>query len=152
MGMPIFIKRVDMFGAPMPVFNIEGSSMLNTNTGGVLTVLIFFITFFFSVVKFGHLVSRSNPSVNNYTEREVYGPEDLFKLVDEEFMIAFSLDDYNTQETKMDTNYVKYFVMYSNLTAGVRQNTEIPLHTCTEEDYARFYPVESRSAKTLNAF
>ena len=23
-GLPIFIKRFDMFGAPMPVFNIDG--------------------------------------------------------------------------------------------------------------------------------
>ena len=52
----------------------------------------------------------------------------------------------------MDTNYVKFFVQYSNKTAGGRENTEIPIHTCNEKDYARFYPVESRSAKTLDSF
>ena len=80
----------------MPVFNIEGSSTLNTNTGGVLTVLILTITFVFSIVKFSHLISRQNPTVNTYMDREVFSPEDHFNMVDEEFMVAFSLENYNT--------------------------------------------------------
>ena len=133
----------------MPVFNIEGSSTLNTNTGGVLTVLILTITFVFSIVKFSHLISRQNPTVNTYMDREVFSPEDLFNVVDEEFMVAFSLENYNTQDSRMDTNYIKFFVQFSNMTDGKRETTEVPLHDCTDEDYARFYPVESRSAEQL---
>ena len=88
----------------------------------------------------------------SYLVRDAYGLEENFDIVDEDFMVAFTLEDYDTQETKMDTRYVKYYALYSNMTNGNRTMTEVPLHYCTEEDFERFYPVESRSAGLLNKY
>lgn len=106
----------------------------------------------FSLIKLTHLYSRHNPIVNTYLERDVYGPEDSFDMLAEEFMVAFTLEDYNTQQTKTDTRYVKFFAEYSNMTSGERDRLEISLHPCTDEEYARFYPVERRSSSVLNSF
>ena len=42
----------------------------------------------------------------------------------------------------MNTDYVKFYAMYSDMKDGIRDTTEVPLHKCTEEDYSRFHPVE----------
>ena len=135
-GLPIFIKRFDMFGAPMPVFNIDGDQKHTTNTGGVLSIFIFYLTLLFAIVKFSHMISRQNPMVFSYKERDAFDTEEKFNFYTQEFKIAFSLEDYNTQETKMDTNYVKFYALYSNMTNGVREMTEVPLHQCNDVDYA----------------
>ena len=70
----------------------------------------------------------------------------------EDFMIAFTLEDYNTLETKSDTRYVKFFAEYSNNTNGQRERFEVGLHPCTEKDYERFYPVETRSKSLLESY
>ena len=151
-GMPLFIKKLDLFGTPYPIFNIDGSSTLTTNTGGVFSILIFYVVFVFGVVKFAQMFSRDNPSVNTYFEKEVYTIEDKFNMVDEEFMVAFSLEDYNTGEAKTDPNYVKMYALYSDMVEGKRKSYEIPLHPCDDSDWELFYPVEANSEGLLKKF
>ena len=73
-------------------------------------------------------------------------------MIEEEFMVAFTLEDYHTLETKMDTRYVKFFAEYSQMINGVRERKEIGLHPCTEEEYARFYPVERNTAPLVEKY
>ena len=141
-GLPTFIKQLDMYGLPMPGFNIEGEQTLNTNTGGVCSIMIIYVTLLFAILKFVNMINKENPTVFSYFEPDAVEVDYMFNMIDEDFMIAFSLEDYNTGETKMNTDYVKFYAMYSDMKDGVRDTTEVPLHKCTEEDYSRFHPVE----------
>lgn len=149
---PPFLHKLDMFAEPMPSFNLEGKQKVRTYPGGLLSLFIFYLTFMFSVIKLSHLLSRHNPIVNTYLERDVFDETFEFDIQREDLMVAFTLEDYNTLVTKSDTRYVKFFVQYSNMTNGDRQMHEIGLHPCTEEDYAKFYPVETRSSSLLDRY
>ena len=111
-----------------------------------------YITFLFAVIKLSHMLSRHNPIVNTYLERDVYDEHFEFDIQDEDLMVAFTLEDYNTLITKNDTRYVKFFVQYSNMTNGDRAMHEIGLHPCNDNDWPRFYPVETRSSGLLNRY
>ena len=151
-GLPTFIKQLDMYGLPMPGFNIEGEQVMTTNTGGVVSVMIIYVTLLFAILKFVNMLNKENPTVFSYFEPDAVDVDYMFNMIDEDFMIAFSLEDYNTGETKMNTDYVKFYAMYSDMKDGKRGTTEVPLHKCTEEDYSRFYPVEQRSSSLLNKY
>ena len=47
-----FMKRLDMFGARLPSLNIAGEGRIRTHFGGVVTLLIFYVTFLFACLKF----------------------------------------------------------------------------------------------------
>ena len=104
--------------------------------------MIIYVTLLFAILKFVNMINKENPTVFSYFEPDAVDVDYMFNMIDEDFMIAFSLEDYNTGETKMNTDYVKFYAMYSDMKDGVRETTEVPLHKCTEEDYSRFYPVE----------
>ena len=58
------LKRFDVFGQPLPLFNLRGSSEVHTMTGGVLTFVIVTIFFIYGTIKMIQLVSRHNPNVS----------------------------------------------------------------------------------------
>ena len=55
------LQRLDFFGTPTPNFNLNGKSKINTTLGGCLSLVIVYITFLYSLIKFQHLVERHNP-------------------------------------------------------------------------------------------
>ena len=48
------------------MLNIKGSSIIKTNLGGVLSILLMLTVGLFATMKFEHLVRRRNPTVNKY--------------------------------------------------------------------------------------
>lgn len=60
------LERFDIFGEPLPSFNIKGKQQIQTRIGGVCTVLILATTLLFSVVKFIHLWTRNNPNLSQW--------------------------------------------------------------------------------------
>ena len=68
-SLPNFVKRLDMFGAPVPSFNIEGQRSMKTNCGAIATILMISITIMFTLVKLEHLVLKKNPSLTTNVEQ-----------------------------------------------------------------------------------
>ena len=65
--------------------------------------------------------------------------------------LAFALEDFFTQQSKLDTKFIKFYATYKQVKDGeIAEEFEIPLHTCTDEDYAEFYPVDEKSEDKLN--
>ena len=46
-----FVKGVDMFGAPLPSLNISGEATINSHCGGIISLLITYLTFLFAMLK-----------------------------------------------------------------------------------------------------
>ena len=61
--MPKFLKSVDMFGAPVPNFNMRGRAEVKTSCGACISMVIFILTLLFGMLKLQHLVVRKNPSI-----------------------------------------------------------------------------------------
>ena len=68
-----FLKNVDIFGASLPSFTLNGRSAVSrTSVGGVLSLVVLYIIFLFSCTKFIHLVKRNNPTVNTYMRKDAF--------------------------------------------------------------------------------
>ena len=146
------LKKFDMFGAPLPTFNNQGESKVNTYAGCILSLVVLTVTILFSLVKLRHLAARQNPFVNTYVRRDAYGESDVFKTSDNGFMMAFTLQDYITGEIKDDARYMKWFAEYTTVSPeGQTTTREVSVSPCTAADFERFETPERRSRKRFEA-
>ena len=82
---------MDLFGWPLPSFNMGGRREARTHAGGFISLIIFFFTLIYGLDKIGDLILRQNPQVTQYVEEEAYSIDDRFNMKDKSFMMAFSL-------------------------------------------------------------
>ena len=67
-----FLKRVDLFGAQIPGFNLKGETQVLTKTGGCLSVLLILIWGTYALLKFNEMVSKQNPFISETNEPNFY--------------------------------------------------------------------------------
>ena len=94
--MPKMLKKVDMFGAEIPEFNIRGDRSVKTNIGGCCSIIIIYLSLMYAAHKFNHLVTRHNPQVVSYQVRDVFDVDDRFETSKSDFMLAVAVEDYST--------------------------------------------------------
>ena len=138
-----------MFHIQVPSFNINGRDYLRTGAGGIVSFFILYVTLLFALLKFTHLMSKHNPQVNAYVNPNAYTYEDVFDLKEERFKIAFGLEKHATGEPITDLRYFKWAAMFYQMLGGEMTIQEIPMRTCTESDFAEFYPVDVTSESRL---
>lgn len=131
---------MDMFREPLPMFNINGHTHVRTYCGGLVTLAIVCVLFLYAVLKFQHLMSKHNPVVNTFVERDALDEDFVWTGTDnEDFMMAFTLTHFIEGEVKDDPKYVKWYAEYVEQASGNFTYSEVPVHRCTEEDMARFH-------------
>ena len=77
--MPKILKSMDMFAADLPKFNIRGEESIKTNIGGCCSIIVIYISLMFAIHKFNHLITRHNPLINSYEQRDAFGEDDRFE-------------------------------------------------------------------------
>ena len=136
-----FLERFDIFGKPLPGFNIKGRQQVNTMFGGASRLLLLMIVMLYAATKLIHLMSKANPNVSSYIREGSFTEEDILNLNQMNFKIAFAVEGFVTKDLKYDPRYVKWiFRMYG------KKNDEqferiLNHHICTDEDYAEFSPI-----------
>ena len=60
------IDNFDMFGKPVPAFNIKGKTSVTSRMGGCASLLIIILSLSMAAVKFSHLIGKHNPSLAAY--------------------------------------------------------------------------------------
>ena len=61
--MPNVLKKIDIFGQPLPAFNLKGQTEIPTLTGGLCTFIIFCVFIAYGSLKFVHLIEKRNPTI-----------------------------------------------------------------------------------------
>ena len=56
-------KRIDLFGAAIPQFNLQGKDEVRTATGGFFSLLVIITSLMFAILKLEHLLSRKSPNI-----------------------------------------------------------------------------------------
>ena len=65
-------------------------------------------------------------------------------------MIAFALAKTDTGRPYNDPRVVKWFATFWNFISADEQTfSEVPMHTCTEDDFAKFYPPDDHSEQQV---
>lgn len=86
------LLSLDLFGAPAPTFNIRGESEVRTFCGGIVSSVIITVTILFALLKLQHLLSKHNPSVNAFEDKNAWGTGDVMMPGDsDDFMMAFAV-------------------------------------------------------------
>ena len=55
------LERIDVFGQPLPSFNLNGAARVHTMTGGLLSFFIMIVFMTYGTLKFVQLVDKHNP-------------------------------------------------------------------------------------------
>ena len=151
-GLPRMLLTLDMFSEPLPAFNIDGSGSVRTYCGGCVSLLMMYVIFLFAVLKFQHLISKHNPSVNTFVERDAFDENDVWVGSETDFMMAFAVTDYLTGEIKADKKFVKWFAQYHIQEDGEWSSVEVPMYECTEADFARFHKPSKSAAGMVKKY
>lgn len=159
-GLPKMLITMDMFGEPLPTFNIKGESDVRTHCGGCLSIIIIYIMILFATLKMQHLLLKHNPSVNIFTERDAFDETHVWYYNDQvDFMMAFAATQlWEARNVKNDTAFVKWFAHYYIQKEGEWTYEEIPMHKCSKEEMSQFYQpskdsmVTVKKLKEANAF
>ena len=126
------LHTLDMFSEPLPAFNIEGHREVRTHCGGCVSLIIMYVLFLFAVLKLQHLLSKHNPSVNTFVERDVFDEEDIwYGAENEEFAMAFSVTHFIDGDVKNDPKFVKWYAEYVIQKDGELSFKQVPMHQCT---------------------
>ena len=51
-----FIKKVDIFGEPIPDFNLAGRDVIKTTYGALISIVVLVITFMYGSMKYHHII------------------------------------------------------------------------------------------------
>ena len=122
---------------------------MSTPIGVYMTFMLLMMSFFYAVIKTIHLAKATNPVMSELNIPENYSSDDKFYLAENNFKMAFSVEGFLDNEIKNDPRYVKWFVRVVNTVDGKVGEKVLPYRKCTEDDYAEFYTVATKSAPAL---
>ena len=135
-----FLKNLDIFGEPVPSFNLGGRTSIKTWLGACVSVQIIIILIAFGIQKLSHLILRKNPIIN--TNMFPIPENTKYALDQDEFMLAVAAENFDTGEFINDPKYVRWVTAFWEKTDGVTSKTWYLMHPCTEEEFSRFEPPE----------
>ena len=90
------LKKLDLFGQPLPAFNLKGKSEVNTFCGSMVSLLLIYVVIMFGTLKLTHLLSHHGPTINTFMQKNAFTSEDIYNSVENDFMVAVTLEDYYT--------------------------------------------------------
>ena len=86
------LKKIDIFGAPVPNFNLRGKSHVKTYAGGMVSIVITFVVLIFGLTQLKKLILRQSPQINKYLSEDEFDSKDVFDTREEPgFMLAFGV-------------------------------------------------------------
>ena len=101
------LKQIDIFGANLPMFHIEGETQVQTVSGGILTALLSVVFIGYALIKLTHLLDKKNPLIAETKETNFYDFNTKVNLNGIGFNMAFSVEGYIDKKIKDDPRYVK---------------------------------------------
>ena len=134
------LKKIDVFGEPLPAFNVKGETVITTLTGGIVTFLMIIIFLTYGSLKFIDLIENPNPLIVEVTENDVFELDDVFNLDEIGFKFAFTIENYLSSERRDDSAYVKYLARYYIKKDGIWGEKLLSYHECDETDWIDFAP------------
>ena len=103
----------------------------------------------YSLVKLLQVVRKSNPNISQHTKTSYYDFSEVVNVDEIGFKFAFSVEGYFDKEQKNDPRYVKYMARVRGIYEGRPYERILPIHECTEEDWAEFPEAANASAGTI---
>ena len=107
-------------------------------------MFLFGIVLLYATVKLIQLKQLENPVVSSYIKENSFGSEDVLNMNERNFKVAFAVEGFRTKDLKYDPRYVKWIFRLYGKKDGEEYEKILSHHKCTDEDYAGFYPINSK--------
>ena len=104
------MENFDQFGQPIENFNIKGKTKMNTLPGLLMSVLVLLMFTAYSLTKLTHLFNRHNPLIAQTELQNFYSSENVVKLEEINFNIAWGVEGYLDRVAKDDEEFVEWEV------------------------------------------
>ena len=101
----------------------------------------------YGLLRFMHLATKHNPNISTYYFEDGMSNGNVLNLNERGFRMAVSVESFLGKKQKNDPKYVKYIFRLAGKKNGISYQKILPYHTCTDEDYDQFYPVQFTSEK-----
>ena len=88
------MKRFDIFGQPLPSFNIKGEDVIRTKIGAAVSMMVLVIVLYYGAIKSFHLVTKHNPIIASYVEDAILENNPI-NLNEINFRAAFAFTNWN---------------------------------------------------------
>ena len=120
------LKKIDIFGAPIPTLNLRGERSVNTAVGSMVSILVFTTTLLFGLLKLQHLIERKNPTI--MVVNSPLNANETFDTGSNDFMMAFAVSDFNELSDKALSNprYVRWLARFGR--TGVFDDNSTVFH------------------------
>ena len=102
-----FLLNIDMFGAPVPTFNMRKQGTIKTSIGTVMSILIMGMTSIFALLKLQKLFQRTRPDVVSFTDEQAFDATFRYSVRDNGVMFAVSIENY-LEGAKNDPRHIQW--------------------------------------------
>ena len=144
--------KLDLFQKPLPGFNVRGRSTIPSLAGVVCSISIMMLTFLYAGLKFTHLITKHNPNIATYVERNVIPPFEEFRFTDNGFFFAFGVEGYLNGLPRDDPQYVKMLLRLLGRFDGKDYEYILPFRKCQKEDFDKMPAPIASSAALLEKY
>ena len=135
------ITNQDMFGRPIPSFNLKGEDEVKTITGGVLTIMLILTILAYGSNKALELFKKNNPVVNVVRKPNAIDEDEVINIGESDFKFTFSLERSFGSFIADDPVFMRWRVRHYGRKNGKLFQNFLPFHRCTAEDMEQFYPI-----------
>ena len=142
---------LDLFQRQLPGFNVRGRSTIPSLAGVICSFLIMLVTLLYAGLKFDQMISRENPQISSYIERNVIPPDEEFHFAENGFF-AFGVEGYVDGLPRDDPRYVKMFLRLVGRADGKTYEHLLSYRKCHSEDYADMVTSNPSSAALIEQY
>jgi hypothetical protein len=141
------VKRsdsLDLFAAQVPQLNFEGRTYVHTSVGLFVSFMVYLAVSVYSGFKFVDLYKGNAPNLFKELEYGTFGNESAgLRLADTNFRfkVAFTVKQIESSTYLQDRDIIEWeaVIFDGNLTHKNNLARKVPVHKCTENDYADLY-------------
>ena len=140
-GVACSMTKFDMFGSPLPGFNLKGQKTMKTNLGALVSLFQITLVILFASVKFIELESRAGYDISSHDQLYLSSRSNPANFSELDFKVAVSFVGYRDQQFKNDSKYVKWITRMVGSRDGHQYEKILPHHKCTEADLESFHEI-----------
>ena len=144
------LTQFDSFGRAIPSFTLKGETEVKTAIGGLLTVAVTILVAIFAFTKAHELANPQNPTINSINLPNAIDEEETINIGDSNFRFAFNLEGFGSKGIEIDERYVRWRVRNYGRRDGEYFQNMIPIHKCTKDEMAEFYPISPKWANSYS--
>jgi hypothetical protein len=131
-------KQLDQFGHEFKM-NMQGDTSINSGYGAFISLLLALILIAYTGVRIHALHLRRDTIRSSIIAQDYINETIKFNFKNESFHLAFAVEDYDSRQSKDDSDYVEWVVRLKWKRGKETGERPLTHHLCTPDDHAKFF-------------